>query len=260
MTSFDLSRITRETGVQHVEYHESLESTNKLAREVLFDLLPLCPALVLTANQTAGRGRGANSWWATSGALTFSLVLNVADLQMSADRLPLVSLATGLAVRNVIADLVPGSSVSIKWPNDVLVGGAKVCGILTEQHAVDGRSALVIGVGINVNNSLAPAPEDVRRRATSIFDLRDGHHDLTAILIGLLPEIVKTIGSLRDRQRAVLSELNAHSLLNGLKVTIQVGEVTTIGLCRGVDESGCLVIDDGTDVQSFNVGTILDWR
>ena len=260
MTSFDLSRITRETGVQHVEYHESLESTNKLAREVLSDLLPLCPALVLTANQTAGRGRGANSWWATSGALTFSLVLDVADLQMSPDRLPLVSLATGLAVRNVIADLVPGNSVSIKWPNDVLVGGAKVCGILTEQHAVDGRSALVIGVGVNVNNSLAPAPEDVRQRATSLFDLRDGHHDLTDILIGLLPKIDETIAGLRDRQPALLSEMNAHSLLNGLTVTIQVGQAITSGLCRGVDEFGCLIIDDGTDVHRFNVGTVIEWR
>jgi BirA family biotin operon repressor/biotin-[acetyl-CoA-carboxylase] ligase len=260
MTSFDLSRITRETSVQHVEYHESLDSTNKLAREVLSDLLPLCPALVLTSNQTAGRGRGANSWWATSGALTFSLVLNAADLGLSPDWLPLISLATGLAVRNAVADLVPDSSVAIKWPNDVLVGGAKICGILTEQHAVDGRSAIVIGVGINVNNSLAPAPEDVRQRATSVFDLCNGHHDLTDTLIRLLPQIDETIRSLRDRQTALLAELNSHSYLNGLSVSLQIGQSTTSGLCRGIDESGYLVIDDGTDIHRFNAGTVIQWR
>jgi BirA family transcriptional regulator, biotin operon repressor / biotin---[acetyl-CoA-carboxylase] ligase len=260
MTSFDLSRITRETGVQHVEYHESLDSTNKLAREVLTDLLPLCPALVLTSNQTAGRGRGANTWWATSGALTFSLVLNAADLELSPDRLPLISLATGLAVRNTIAALVPGSSVTVKWPNDVLVGGAKVCGILTEQHAIDRRSALVLGVGINMNNSLAPAPEDVRQRATSVFDLCDQHHDLTGTLIRLLPQIDSTINNLRSRQTALLAELNSHSYLNGLTVSLQMGQSTTNGLCRGIDDSGCLVIDDGDTIHRFNAGTVTNWQ
>ncbi len=260
MTSFDLSRITRETDVQHVEYHESLDSTNKLAREILSDLIPLSPTVVLTSNQSAGRGRGANSWWATSGALTFSLVLDVADLGLSPDRLPIVSLATGLAVRNVIADLVPASSVTIKWPNDVLVGGAKICGILTEQHSVDGNSAIVIGVGVNVNNSLAPAPEDVRQRATSVFDLSNAHHDLTDTLVSLLPRIYQAIRDLRGRQAALLAELNSHSFLNGRSVSLQVGQATTNGLCRGIDDMGCLVIDDGSDCHRFNAGTVIEWR
>jgi BirA family biotin operon repressor/biotin-[acetyl-CoA-carboxylase] ligase len=186
--------------------------------------------------------------------------LNAADLELSPDRLPLVSLATGLAVRNVIADLVPDSPVTIKWPNDVLVGGAKICGILTEQHAVDGRSAIVVGVGINVNNSLAPAPEDVRQRATSVFDLCDGHHDLTDTLIRLLPQIDSTIGSLRDRQTALLAELNSHSYLNGRSISLQMGRSTTNGLCRGIDDSGCLVIDDSNTIHRFNAGTVTNWQ
>lgn len=260
MTSFDLSRITRETSIKHVEYHEALDSTNKLAREVLSDLLPLCPALVLTSNQTAGRGRGDNSWWATSGALTFSLVLNPADLDLSPDRLPLISLATGLAVRNAVADIVPDSSVAVKWPNDVLVGGAKICGILTEQHAVDGKSALVVGVGINVNNSLAPAPEDVQQRGTSVFDLCDEHHDLTDTLIRLLPQIDSTIESLRDGQTAMLAELNSHSYLNGRSVSLQAGQTTTSGQCHGIDETGRLVVDDGHMIHRFNAGTVTRWQ
>ncbi|MEZ6124589.1 MAG: hypothetical protein R3C49_15630 [Planctomycetaceae bacterium] len=79
----------------------------------------------------------------------------------------LVSLATGIAVRDVLAELTGGRPVDIKWPNDVLVNDRKICGILTQQSTLSGRIGLIIGVGINVNNSLSTAPDDIRQRATS---------------------------------------------------------------------------------------------
>lgn len=259
MPSFDLNRLQQKTSLRHVEYHETLDSTNKLAAELLPNLLPLCPALVLSATQTAGRGRGSNSWWANTGALTFSLVVNVARLNLASERLSLVSLATGIAVRKSIAALVPDSVVTIKWPNDVLLNERKVCGILTEQLSVEGQSALIIGVGINVNNSLQGAPDEVRQRATSMFDSTGQSIDLTEILISILNAIDSAINDLSSRSRMLLSELNRHSILNGRLVTLQAGDELTTGQCQGIDEDGGLVLNTESGFRSMIAGTVVKW-
>ncbi|APZ94443.1 biotin--[acetyl-CoA-carboxylase] ligase [Fuerstiella marisgermanici] len=256
---FDLRRITRETNVRFVEYHETLDSTNKLAAELLSDLLPLSPSLVLTSCQTAGRGRGANTWWATPGALTFSLVLAAEGLSLSTERLPFVSLAAGLAVRNALAALVPEKVVSVKWPNDVLISEQKVCGILTQQHAAQSESGLIIGIGVNVNNSLNASPDTVRQKATSVFDLSGTHHDLTDVLVGILTELTNALTKLRDDDKAIVAELNAHSILNGRSITVQTGETTIHGTCDRVDDDGCLLVRVGKKTHQLNAGTVLDW-
>lgn len=259
MSSFDLNRLQQKTSLQHVEYHETLDSTSKLAAELLPNLLPLCPALVLSATQTAGRGRGSNSWWANTGALTFSLVVNAAQLDLASERLPLVSLATGIAVRNSIATLVPDGLVSIKWPNDVLLNERKVCGILTEQLSIEGQSALIIGVGINVNNSLQGAPDEVRQRATSMFDSTGLSIDLTDILVLILNAIDSANSDLSSRSRMLLSELNRHSILNGRLVTLQAGDELTTGQCQGIDEDGGLVLNTESGFRSMIAGTVVKW-
>ena len=74
----------------------------------------------------------------------------------------MVSLAAGLAVRDALLNLMPNCPFVLKWPNDVLVGNRKVCGILVEQHSVAQRQAVIIGIGVNVNNSLLDAPRKLR--------------------------------------------------------------------------------------------------
>ena len=259
MTSFDLSRITRETSVNHVEFHETLDSTNKLAFELLTDLLPLSPALVLTANQTAGRGRGRNAWWATSGALTFSLVVRVPELLLPPEKLPLISLAVGLAVRNTIADRIPGRQVSIKWPNDVLVNERKVCGILVEQHFSTNQAALIIGIGVNVNNSMSSAPAETSRRATSLYDVGAETLDITAVLIELLTNLDKAVCDLRQRPMLLLSQLNACNILKGRTVTIGIANSEQTGVCQGIDENGALLLATERGLQRLMAGTVITW-
>ena len=125
------------------------------AFELLHPLLEVSPSLVLTCEQTAGRGRKGNAWWSSTGALTFTLVVNADELPMSSERRPMISLATGLAVRDALQTHLPEQEFSLKWPNDVFTGEQKICGILVEQHSIADRQAVLIGIGINVNNSLA---------------------------------------------------------------------------------------------------------
>ncbi|MEZ6127597.1 MAG: biotin--[acetyl-CoA-carboxylase] ligase [Planctomycetaceae bacterium] len=259
MTSFDLTRIHRETSLRHVEYHDSVASTNQLANELLPDLQSLCPALVLAATQTAGRGRGTNSWWSSTGALTFSLVIDPAELLLTSERLPLTSLAVGVAVRRVLAVMVPSGVISVKWPNDILLNEHKVCGILTEQQAVNRRPLVIIGVGINANNALDGAPDDVRQRATSLFDVTGDSVDLTVLLITVVKEIEIAVAELSAASDTLLAELNRHSLLNGRVVTVQTGNDRRRGVCRGINESGELLLQTDGGLESLISGTVMEW-
>lgn len=256
---FDLPAITRATFVRHVEFHPVLASTNTTAVELLEPLLNSSPAVVLTSQQTAGRGRKGNAWWSTAGALTFSLVLDPAQLQLSAELRPLLSLAAGLAVRDVMSQLLPERDVVIKWPNDVLVGRHKICGILAEQQSTGDRQGLIIGIGVNVNNSLAGAPPEIRQRATSLFDLQQYSCDLTDVLLRVLQQLERRIQQLPQQRMVLLAEANHCHLLAGRHVSVQVAEQTVSGHCLGIDDHGQLVLRDGSQIQRLPSGVVLHW-
>lgn len=256
---FDSERILRGTSVRHVEYHPVLESTNATACELLTALVENGPALVLTASQTAGRGRKGNSWWSSTGALTFSLVLDPDSLGLSPERRLLVSLAAGLAVRDAVAALLPTRSVMVKWPNDVYVAQQKVCGILAELHSQNGQLGLIIGIGINVNNSLRDAPPEVAARAASLFDLAHQSFDLTALLIDVLQNLDRRIHQIASQPIGFLAEVNRHHMLSNRQVSLRCADTSVSGTCLGVDESGQLVLRVQDVVRRFAGGAVTSW-
>jgi biotin-(acetyl-CoA carboxylase) ligase len=149
---FDLARLSASGLVAGIDFHESLGSTSDRALGLAAEGAIALPHLVLAQRQTAGRGRGANRWWAADGALTFSLVLAAPPDRLPPDRWPQVALVAGLAVCDALRSLAPAAELRVKWPNDVFLAGRKVCGILSE--SVPGwRDRLVVGIGVNVNNS-----------------------------------------------------------------------------------------------------------
>ncbi len=112
--------------------------------------------------QTAGRGRRGHSWVSPPGeGLLFSVLLR---LPCTPARVPPIALVAGLAVRDAVAAAAPGASIAIKWPNDVLVAGRKVAGILIEAITVGSRvEAVVVGIGINVHTRAFPDEISDRR-------------------------------------------------------------------------------------------------
>lgn len=256
---FDLPRLLRESSLQHVEYHESLPSTSTTAVELLEPLLAKSPAMVLTAEQTSGRGRKGNLWWSSRGALTFTLVLNAGELPVAAERRPLISLAAGLAVRDSLHLHCPDQEFSLKWPNDVLTGTLKICGILVEQHLVEREPAVLIGIGVNVNNSLRDAPADILQRATSLFDQRGHSFDLTAVLISILQRLDSRIAQLKLQPRLALSDANRVHLLTGRVISLQLPDELITGTCVGIDEDGCLVIQTESRLIRCPSGIVTSW-
>jgi BirA family transcriptional regulator, biotin operon repressor / biotin---[acetyl-CoA-carboxylase] ligase len=258
--TFDLDRILSETDIRHVEYHDALPSTNTTALELLDQLLDNTPALVLTSEQTAGRGRKGNLWWSSRGALTFSWVVDASHLPVAVERRPMVSLAAGLAVRDALVNLITDCPFVLKWPNDVLLGDRKVCGILVEQHSIAQRQAVIIGVGVNVNNSLRDAPAEIAQRAISLFDLEGQSYDLSTVLIAILQCLSHRIDQLVTQPRLALAETNRHNVLTGRVVTLLIGDSRITGVCVGVDDEGQLVLQTETQLHRCASGIVMHWE
>ena len=209
-------------------------------------------------NRQPGRGRGANRWWSSPGALTFSLLIDTRQFGLVVDRWPQVALAAGLAVCDAVREELPQSAVGLKWPNDVYADGTKVCGILVEAPAVS-RPRLVLGIGLNVNNSLASAPGEVRQRATSMVDAAGHAFDLTGVLLRVLGHVFRRLRELTENQADVFRDWRSACLLTGRSVCLSVGTREVSGVCRGIDEEGRLVLQTPEGVECFRTGTVVSF-
>lgn len=145
-----------------VVHHETTGSTNDDARalELAPPGTPGDVGLVVADTQSRGRGRNGNTWFSPRGSISMTLTtagIGAADLSV-------LPLAVGDAVARTLRDL--GAEARVKWPNDILIGDRKVCGILCESSLIGGAARVFIGIGINVEaDSVNP---DVAARATSL--------------------------------------------------------------------------------------------
>ena len=215
-----------------IHHRAVTRSTNLDAREGV-------PGDVFTEDeQTAGRGRLDHRWLSAPGAnLMLSAVLDVADLPP--EQVATLPLAVGLAVHAAIARFLPGGEIRLKWPNDVLVGGRKIAGILCERNG-DG---VIAGVGVNVNQT-AFAPEIADRAtslaregaATSVAEMRDA----------VLAELDRVHGTWRTAGFAALQARYAEvDFLKGRNVSVRQtddDETPLTGLCAGVQVDGTLCV------------------
>ncbi|NOX54020.1 MAG: biotin--[acetyl-CoA-carboxylase] ligase [Planctomycetes bacterium] len=240
--SWNVGRIKSETFVKDVESHARLGSTNDRALELCAMGLPpeRLPLLVLADRQTAGRGRGTHRWWSADGALTFSVVLDRNQLALPADRLPIVALLAGLAVARTLVDRLPEVPIGLKWPNDVWVMGRKLGGILIET-AADGP--VVVGIGLNVNNSLAQAPDELQHTAASLSDITEQPWDRSDLLISVLQNLEDELKGLPEGLTQLPRRWSRFCVLQDRMVAAQMGREQTIcGVCCGISASGSLIL------------------
>ncbi len=253
------SQIIAETFVKQVEFHAEIGSTNDRALDLaVAEVGSATPLLVWALQQNAGRGRGANRWWASEGALTFSLLLDTAELNLPQARWPLVSLTTGLAVCAALQDLSPHADIGLKWPNDVFLESRKICGILVE---IPPRQSgkLVIGIGTNVNNSLANAPPELVTTATALCDVSNRTWNLTSVLIQVLRHLAEHLRQLSIHDTTLAERWDELCFLRGRTVQHQVGDRVTLGVCQGVDREGALLLRTETDLARVMGGVITQW-
>ncbi|MDD3654803.1 MAG: biotin--[acetyl-CoA-carboxylase] ligase [Desulfotomaculaceae bacterium] len=159
--------LTTEFIARQVFYFSSLSSTNDLAKKLSSNVVGVSNgSIVVAEEQTGGRGRLGRKWFSLKyKAICFSLILYPPVNPSEASQVTMVTaVALAIAIRKET-----GVRVGIKWPNDLLVGGKKLCGILTELGAeIDKINYLIVGAGININQEPGEFPEDVRDTATSL--------------------------------------------------------------------------------------------
>jgi len=250
---FDLERLLDETFIQEIEFHRECTSTNDLALSTAADWKS--PTLLLTDSQTGGRGRGSNQWWARDGALTFSLRMTPAEFAVQHERWPLVSLTSAIAVADTLEHFAPGHQVGLKWPNDVFLDNRKVSGILVEPPR-GSNSELVIGVGINVVNSLSDAPDDVRSIATSILDATDTEHSPDDVLLRFLQRFESLVRELGGDRLNLRERWQKQCTLTGQRISLESGDHLVSGLCSGIADNGALQIQTDGVVRSWFGGIV----
>jgi BirA family biotin operon repressor/biotin-[acetyl-CoA-carboxylase] ligase len=261
---FDLSRIAASGLVARTDYHESLGSTSDRALALAAEGAADLPLLVLTERQTAGRGRGTNRWWATEGALTFSLLLEAPNDRLPPVRWPQVALTAGLAVCEGLSSFVPAADLRVKWPNDVYLAGRKVAGILSES-AAGLRDRLVVGIGINVNNR-GQATGEGHSEASAAPPIAVADHDgvprnLTSVLLEVLDQWDRRWQELlADQFSEIASAYRRRCFLTSKTVAIeQAGGAQLVGVCRGIDSSGALRLQCEFGDQTVISGSVQRW-
>ena len=187
--------------------------------------------MIVADRQLAGRGRGSNRWWTGRGSLAFSLLFEPSVWGLTPAAVPLRSLAAGVAVAAAVTPRLYPHHVGLHWPNDVYVAERKLAGILVDLLA-DGRH--VLGIGLNVNNSLAAAPADVRDRATSMLDLTGMRHDRTAVLLDILAELASAFRQSAAEPEQFGTRFHDLCLQVGQPLVIETAGQSIAGRCLGI--------------------------
>lgn len=258
-----LSRATRLHGVERVTgigrvvlEVASVDSTNRR-------LVQLGRAgadhgtVLLTSDQTAGRGKGERSWFShPDGSLCLSVLVRTGRSLAEA---PQLTLLTAVALRQAIAE-VCGVNAGIKWPNDLLVGGRKICGILAEA-ATDADGDIdfaVVGLGLNLSIEQTAFPEELRGRAVSLEELTDRPVDRLALLSAFLSDFDRWLHAWEERGLAAFAATwTRHALDLGRVVRLSDGDEDLCATLLGLADDGALRIQDARgDIRDVHSGEI----
>ena len=218
----DIERLRRAFPARRIDYYPSIDSTMRAAVGLKRG------SVVLAGEQTAGQGRQGRRWHSEpASGIYCSVVLKPA---------PALTLALGLATADAIARAT-GLVCDLRWPNDVMLAGKKVSGILVQNA--------IAGIGINVNHT--SFPEELASEATSLRLHTDAPVSLTGILLHLLPAIDAFVGL--DKDTLLRRFASASSYAAGRRVTVTQPDGAIEGTTAGRDPAGFLIVrkDDGTD-------------
>ncbi len=286
--TIDAVRLVRETSIARVEYHPRLDSTNTRAAQCAAQRGIELPALIVAEEQTAGRGRGGNRWWTGPGSLAFSLLVDAETVGADETRSPRVALAAAVAVVDCVGPLLPTQQVGIHWPNDVHVRVAKPQGDADHQGGADipvchnvsgspGRQEClphlpidrklagilvevlpdrrhVIGIGVNVNNTLADTPPELRNTIATLRDLSGREHDRTGVLIDLWHCLERVFSQFREDPKELAARADSLCLQRGQAVTLSWTNRKVTGVCQGIAADGGILLETPDGLQTFLSG------
>ena len=240
------------------EYYESVDSTNDRIKQRAHDGEK--QGLVISAGtQTAGKGRIGRRWESpTKDSVSTSLLLRPDDISIEA--IPTITVVAAMAVRDALSRLY-GLEGKIKWPNDIVLDGKKICGILTEMEMKDGKVwYVVVGIGVNVHNE--KFPEEIAFKATSVdielkkADSGTGHRsEITKAIWESFQKyyniFIKTqdMSGLKEEYEANLANL-------GERVRIEAQADSYEAISKGITDRGELIVSVDGQEKIISTGEV----
>jgi BirA family transcriptional regulator, biotin operon repressor / biotin---[acetyl-CoA-carboxylase] ligase len=239
---------------KEIHSFKSIGSTNEVAKR-LAESGAAEGTLVIAERQIRGRGRLGRTWHSPSGqGLYFSLILRP---KLSFERMPALSMVAALSVCRAIEHQTQ-LNAQIKWPNDCLLNGKKVAGILVEISAeLDMVSYAILGIGINVNNQPRDFPSSLKSKAISLEMASSQTIDRAGLLRYFLADFERSYHNFhRYGLRFLGPELVKRSVVLGKKITINIGNKKISGTATGFDQNGALRFRDKNGVRIISAGEV----
>lgn len=241
-----------------IVYFDKADSTNNRAKEAL-KAAPADGTLVLAETQSAGRGRLGRAWFSpSSSGIWMSLILKPT---LSVADIPKLTMMAAVALRKGILQAT-GAEVLIKWPNDLLLNGKKVCGILAELSGeADRLTHLIIGMGLNVNQQKEDFPDELQTIGSSLRialgKALDRRELLKSLLRHLEEEYLKVCS---DGFQTVLEECRNYSATLGSVITVSDGNRRITGVAETIEEHGGLKLrlPSGEHIMVYSGDTTIE--
>jgi BirA family biotin operon repressor/biotin-[acetyl-CoA-carboxylase] ligase len=209
---------------------------------------------IVADEQTAGRGRLQRAWSSPRGAgLYFSILLQPAIAQ---EHWPLIVFVAALAVGDALSESCDVDT-DIKWPNDLLSGERKICGILSETVETPSGRAVIVGIGINLTAEAYPA--ELSPVATSVGEASSRAPERETVLGALLRALSRWYSLLHEvdgREKVVAAWAGRSSYANGKSVQVANGDEVWQGITRGVESDGALRLETANGMKIVRAGDV----
>ncbi|MDQ0337626.1 BirA family biotin operon repressor/biotin-[acetyl-CoA-carboxylase] ligase [Caldalkalibacillus uzonensis] len=226
-----------------LHYFDEVESTQTIAHRLAREGAP-AGTVVLADHQQAGKGRLGRTWFSPKGTgLWMSLVVRP---HIPLTSVPQLTLLTAVAVLRAVKQTT-SIALSIKWPNDLLYGGQKVAGILTELNAeADRVNYVVIGVGLNVNQEAEDFPPELSSKAISLKLAAQKPISRKDLVVAILQEWENVYNLYQQHGFGPVKTLwEAHTCSLGQRIVARTPHGQVEGVARGITDEGALLLEDG---------------
>lgn len=247
------SRLDTEWAGHPTVFLEKTDSTNNEAKR-LAEAGAGHGTLVVAEFQEAGKGRRGRHWTSESGTGIWMTILLKPKFPPS--QAAMLTLAAAMAVTDGIREAA-GLCAGIKWPNDIVLAGKKVCGILTEMSAEpDYINHVVVGIGINAN--IREFPAELKEKATSLYLEQGAPVSRAAVIAAVWKAFEKYYGRFLETADLTFlrEEYEARLLNRNEKVCVLDPKGNWEGTARGIDENGRLLVEEGTQIRAVDSGEV----
>jgi BirA family biotin operon repressor/biotin-[acetyl-CoA-carboxylase] ligase len=248
------NELVKNSLLNYIVHFEEVDSTNKYTKE---NNLP-SDGIVITSFQKDGKGRFGRKWIAASDEdLTFTLVKS---FKISVDNIHLVNFYTSYILSETLKNFLekyPEAKINLKWPNDVLLNGKKICGILLDVSGLNNEEKrFIIGIGLNVNKK--NIPDEISHKATSLSNETKRKHEIEQLLISFIKNFYDNLHLINLRGELMsLWKLNSKLVGKRVKFLVVADSKEEEATIEDIEEDGSLkVILENGETKNFYSGEI----